>query len=402
MKKLSLLAGFLATSMYYAQIKFEEGYFIDNSGAKKEVLIRNVDWKNNPVDIEYKTDNASKVQKETISNIQEFSINGGRKFIRAKVMLDRSSGNLNSMSYTHEPDFKEETIFLKYVVEGKAGLFYYEDGNLRRYFYSSESSEPKQLIYKPYYIDQASIAYNEDYKKQIAEQLKCGITAEQIKRLDYTTKDLTKTFIQYNECSGNQIINYEKKDEKAKSLIHLNIRAGINTSELNVYEPSNITPSYHFGNKNSFRIGLELEYVLPFNKNKWAVFIEPTYQYYKNSTEVVTLPGSLFETRYTATADYKSIEVPFGVRHYFFLSDKSKIFLNAAYVLDFALNSTVTIERSKMDIESGGNMIFGAGFKYDKFSAEVRVGTYRGLFRNYMYVDGDYRAASFILGYTLF
>jgi len=157
MKKLSLLAGFLATSMYYAQIKFEESYFIDNSGAKKEVLIRNVDWKNNPVDIEYKTDNASKVQKETISNIQEFSINGGRKFIRAKVMLDRSSGNLNSMSYTHEPDFKEETIFLKYVVEGKAGLFYYEDGNLRRYFYSSENSEPKQLIYKPYYIDQARV-----------------------------------------------------------------------------------------------------------------------------------------------------------------------------------------------------------------------------------------------------
>lgn len=98
--------------MYEAQIKFEEGYLIDNSGIKKEVLIKNVDWKNNPVDFEYKSDNSSEIQKESIKNIREFSINGGRKYIRATVMLDRSSGNLNLMSDHKAPDFKEETIFL--------------------------------------------------------------------------------------------------------------------------------------------------------------------------------------------------------------------------------------------------------------------------------------------------
>ncbi|REC47216.1 porin family protein [Chryseobacterium pennipullorum] len=405
MRKISLLAGLLATSIYYAQIKFEKGYFINNSGEKKEVLIKNSGWKNNPVEFEYKLENAQDIHKENIKNVQEFSIDGAEKYIRATVPLDRSSENLNLMSHDKAPDFKEETLFLKYVVEGKAGLFYYEDGNIRRYFYSADNTVPQQLIYKPYYIDEGSIGYNEEYKKQIADHLKCGIESKQLQNSNYNKKDLTRLFTQYNSCSGSQAVTYDDNGKK-KSPFHMSIRPGVTSSSLettNYYNYGNKTLNIDFGNYTSFRVGLEFEYVLPFNKNKWALFVEPTYQYYKGSTEIVDDENTYFEYRYTATADYKSIEIPLGVRHNFFLNDRAKIFINAAYVLDFAINSSIKFRYSELELKSVSNFVFGAGFKYnDRFSAEVRVGTARGLTRNYVSVGSDYKAVSLILGYTLF
>ncbi|AZB20095.1 tRNA modification GTPase [Chryseobacterium indologenes] len=403
MKKAALLAGLLAAGMHYAQIKFEKGYFINNSGEKKEVLIRNMDWKNNPVDFEYKTDTSSEIKKESINNVKEFSIDGECKYLRATVMVDRSSMNLNSMSENKAPELQKETLFLKYIVEGKADLYYYEDGNLRRYFYNSETSEPEQLIYKAYYINEGSIGYNEDYKKQITEHLKCGSNGIPLQNITYTTKDLTKVFTQYNQCSGDLVADYTNYNVK-KNLFHLNIRPGVNFSSFKTthnYTWQSIETN--FSSHTSFRIGLELEYVLPFNKNKWALFAEPTYQYYKGSKEITENAGTYFEYKYTATTDYKSIELPLGLRHYFFLGDRSKLFLNAAYVIDFNMNSSIKFDRSELEVSSGNNFVFGAGYKYnDKFSAEVRVGTARTLLRNYVSIGSDYNTVSFILGYTLF
>lgn len=401
MKKIGLLAAILAVSTYHAQIKFEKGYFINNSGEKIEVLIRNLDWKNNPVNFEYKTDETSKVKTESINNVKEFSIDGDQKFIRATVMLDRSSANLDEMSDNKEPDFEKETVFLKYIIEGKAALLYYEDGNIARFFYNSEKSNPEQLIYKAYRINTGSIGYNEDYKKQITEHLKCDIKTEQIQNTAYNIKDLTKLFTQYNECSGSPIIEYKKNHEQ-KSYFHINIRPGVNFSNLEINSTNGNVKS-DFGKNTSLRIGVEFEYVLPFNKNKWSLFVEPTYSYYKSNLENVQNDVSYYQSSYNTSIDYKFIEIPIGIRHYFFLNDKSKIFVNAAYTLSFDINSSFKYRTVEPEIISGNNLVFGTGYKYnDKFSAEFRVGTSRNLFRNNFYLESNYNTVSVILGYTLF
>lgn len=101
--------------------------------------------------------------------------------------------------------------------------------------------------------------------------------------------------------------------------------------------------------------------------------------------------------------DYKSLEIPFGVRHYFFINKQSKVFLNAAYVIDFDFNSTITYDQTDFKISSGNNLAFGAGYKYnDKYSVEFRMGMSRNLLRNYFNFASDYRTISLILGYTLF
>lgn len=403
MRKICLLTGLLTASVYYAQIKFEKGYFINNSGEKKEVLIKNMGWRNNPVNFEYKTDDSPEIKKGDINNVKEFSIDGEDRYIRTTVMIDRSSTNLNSLSYNKAPDLKSETVFLKYIIEGKAELFYYENSDLRKFFYSIDKSEPEQLIYKRYYVDEGNLGYNEDYKKQIEENLKCGTTGLQLENINYTANDLKKIFNQYNQCSGQQSTDYTNSDSK-KNIYHLNIRPGINFSSFETTHHYNFeSMNTDFGPYTSFRLGLELEYILPFNKNKWAIFIEPNYQYYKSSKDIIENEGTLFEYKYNAKIDYKSIEIPLGIRHYLFLNDRSKIFLNAAYAVGINLNSSLKFNREELEVASAYNFVFGAGYKYnDKFSAEVRVGTSRNLLRNYISIDSDYKTVSLILGYTLF
>lgn len=406
MKKIFLLAVFASASLFKAQITFEKGYFISNSGKREEVLIRNIDWKNNPTEFEYKTGESSPVKKETINNIKEFGVDNDSRFIRKKVLIDTSSDELNAMSYDRKPEFKEETVFLKYVVDGKADLLYYEDKDIRKFFFSVDDQEPIQLIYKPYYINNSQITYNEDFKKQLTDILTCGVTQQKIKAARYDRKNLADLFMNFNSCNnGNTAVNYSQSKEKT-DLFNLNIRPGINLSSFQVTSSTYTYASKEttkFGNKMSFRIGVEAEFILPFNKNKWALFVEPTYQYYKDEKESIAFAGQYFEMKSTRSVDYKSLEVPIGVRYYLFLNKKSKIFFNVAYLMDFEFKSNVKLDFSEIKTDSGSNIAFGAGYKYnDKFLIELRATTQRNLLQNYITLDSNYHTVSLILGYTLF
>lgn len=404
MKKVIWLTAITAAGLLHAQIKFEKGYFVNNSGQRTEALIKNLDWKNNPTEFEFKTDeSSSEIKKETIKNIQEFGIDNEQRYIRKTVMIDGSSKQLNNLSNERKPEFTEETVFLKYVVEGKADLLYYENGNLEKFFISTNDFDVKQLIYKPYYINASAVAYNEDYKKQILDNLNCGVDLTDVNNLKYKSSDLVKVFLKYNECSNSTVINYNQNYEK-RDLFNLTIRPGINLSSFEISNSSFATSeSNKFDNKIAFRIGLEAELILPFNKNKWAVFAEPTYQYYKAEKDFVVYQGQASENIRTRSIDYKSIEIPIGIRYYLFLNDKSKIFINAAYNVDFEMNSNIYYDFQSLKIASASNFAFGAGYKYnDKFVVEFRTSTKRDLLQNNTVLNTGYRTSSIILGYTLF
>ena len=79
----------------YSQISFEKGYFIDNNNQKTNCLIRNIDWKNNPKEFEYKISEQTKKERLTIESVKEFGIDNVSKYIRFDVDIDRSSNYLN-------------------------------------------------------------------------------------------------------------------------------------------------------------------------------------------------------------------------------------------------------------------------------------------------------------------
>lgn len=395
MKKQLLLLFLLSFSITcLSQIKYENGYFISNTGKKTNCLIKNLDWLENPTEFVYKLSSDDKSQIKTIKSVKEFGIDSITKYIRSTLNLDISSDDNDNLSDERKPKFTKKTMFLKVLVEGEASLYQYIEGDLKRFFYSLENSNTEQLIYKRYKISDFKVAKNNRYKEQIRQNLVCSnITLNKIKNLVYQKHDLINLIIAYNNCKNQEFINYEQKRERDK--FNLSVRPGISSSSLSIDLPNSSTRDADFDRELSFRLGVELEYILPFNKNKWSVLVEPTYQYFKSETRVQTE---------NVKADYESIEMPFGLRHYFFLTKNSKIFINACYVFDFAINSKIGFEiSSDQDINSKVNSAFGLGYKNnDKYSVEIRYQTSRELFFEVQLYESDYRTLSVIFAYSIF
>ncbi|RIH62758.1 porin family protein [Mariniphaga sediminis] len=374
----------------YSQISFEKGYYVNNDDQKIDCIIKNIDWEDNPTQFVYKLSEYDEQKTLTIDSVKEFGINNISKYIRHKVKIDRSSNDINDLSNDRNPAFMEETHFLKVLIEGKINLYSYKEGNPIRYFFNKGNSGIEQLVYKEYTTSENKVGVNAQFKQQLWLLLRCPcISVSDIEQINYRRKELVSLFKTFHECSHSECISFEKRQNK--NSFNISIRPGLNRSSLSISNSNNTD----FGAELGFRFGVEAEYVLPFNKNKWGVLIEPTYQYFK-SEKIVSYRN--------VSVDYKSIELPIGIRHYFFLNDNSKVFVNGSFILEYSGKSKIDYVNSIiLEIKTGINFAFGLGYKYNnRYSVELRYLTDKDFFRNYMYLKNDYKTLSVVFGYTLF
>jgi hypothetical protein len=381
-----------------AQVKFEKGYFIDNDDAKIECLIRNIDWKNNPRNFEYKKSQHEEAIRMDISQVKEFAVDNMSKYVRKLVKIDRSGDNLNQLTSDPGPLWSEEEVFLYVLQGGRATLYSYYEGNLARYFYRLDGPvEP--LIYKRYLKDDG-VAANFAFRNELWANVRCkDATFNSVKNLSYDKSSLIKYFQRYNECNGSDKHNAETVPAKRyKNLFHLKIAPGIESIGGKIWNTeSRLYGKVIFGRLLSLRCGLEAELILPYNKNKWGIVIEPTYQYFHAQKEMSSAAGD-------ATIQYNSIELPAGLRHYFFLTDKSKLFVNGFVVTDFAFNSFIKFENDPYPkkISSKLNTAFGAGFDINNLSLELRYTIDRNIMSDYLLWQSHYNKLSLILRYKIF
>ncbi len=394
MKKLLLLLLLSILSFScYCQIAFEKGYYIDNNDQKIDCFIKNIDWRRNPNEFEYKLKEDGESKRQTIKSVKEFGINNFSKYERATVNIDRSSNNTNKLSDEKNPIFNKEELFLKVLVEGQANLYEFIDGEVRRFFYSVKKNDIEQLIYKRYKAEGNSIGKNNTYRQQLISDLKCStITLNKINNLDFEKGQLVKFFVEFNECSSDDYINYAETQKK--NLFNLNLRPGLNNSKLSLENILYDDQVIDFGNKLTFRFGIEAEFILPFNKNKWAIIIEPSYQYYISEKEL--------QNRSVRT-DYQSVEIPIGIRYYVFLNKDSKVFFNSSLISDISYNSIIKYSTgATLEIKTTNNFAFGVGYKCnDKYSLELRYQTSRDIVEHPFWIS-YYKTVSVIIGYTLF
>ncbi|MBL0682786.1 tRNA modification GTPase [Aquimarina mytili] len=421
MNKQTLTILFLLLSYYsQAQIKFESGYFITNAGEKVECLIKNMDWKNNPTQIEYKTSEDAESKSETIRTIKEFGIIGKSKYQKHQVNIDKSKEEIDNLSTDRNPEFQLETLFLKVLVEGKANLYLYENQTLRKFFFKTEDKPIEQLIYKRYKVSQSEIGKNTRYKQQLWNTLKCDkISLKKVEALRYYKNQMINLFVDYNTCSNPDVeaVLYEKNQNEGS--FNLTIRPRMNLASLKLEERDETLRVYDFGSKQNFSLGIEAEYILPFNKGKWGLFIEPTYQYFQSDAEVVIQDQSFSGNSrlLNASIDYKSIELPIGLRHYIFINNFSSLFITGAYVIDIDVNSkldrkeTITnnltgrtsVTENSLELSSKGNFGLGIGFNYkSKYSVEFRYNTNRDLLSSFVNREAKYPITSIIVGYSIF
>jgi hypothetical protein len=404
--KVTLFFFFLFISFLncFSQISFEKGYFINNSGQKIECLIKNFDWKKNPKEFEYKSSESDNIIKENILSVKEFGIYNVSKYLRSTVNIDRSSKVFGQMSTIKEPIFKEEQLFLKVLVEGKASLFKYVDDNLVRFFYKTDDLVIDQLIYKKFKTKNNQIVTNDMFRQQLLNDLRCGsVTTNDFYTLNYNDNRLIESFIKYNQCSNSEYKSFEKKIKE--DFFNLSLKVGLNNSSLDLQSSraAFANRNTEFGSQTGFKIGLELEYILPFNKNKWSIYLEPTYQKYDAEEELLNIPTATIPIDDKITVNYASIELPIGVRHYMFLNNNSKLFINAALIFDLS-SSKFDFERlPDLEVRGDNNLTIGLGYKYqDRYSLEFRYATTRDLLSVHSGWSAGYKTSSIIFGYTIF
>lgn len=388
----------ILTTQSYSQIVFEEGYFVDESNQRTECLIKNIDWYSNPTDFQYKLTQDGSTKIADIHSVKEFGVGDVVRYTRANVEIDYSSNNVNKMDYNKNPEFTEELLFLKVLIDGEASLFIYRSGNLTRFFYKINNSEIKQLIYKQYLVGE-SYAHNNTFRQQLFVDMKCKMMDERdFSSIDYDQKELERLFVKYNNCQSSDYVVYESREKK--NALNFSLRPGLNFSNLSIENSFNRFRSADFENGVNFRLGAELEIILPFNKSKWSLLFEPTYQYYSSEGNSVS-SGYYNEINYSYAVDYASIELPVGLRHYFFLNDDFKLFANVSYILDFSLNSSIA--RDFEISSSASNQALGVGLKFmDKYALEIRYHTKRNILNGYQVWSSDYNTTSVIFGYSLF
>ncbi|MBW1654221.1 outer membrane beta-barrel protein [Flavobacterium quisquiliarum] len=392
-KKLTLLILFTFLSFHsYSQIVFEKAYYIDNNNTKVNCLIRNQDWIKTPKEFQYKLTETEQPQTLTIQQVKEFGFENDTKYQRYTVNIDKSSEIMRNMSYVKNPEFNEETLFLKVLVEGKASLYQYDENDLKRFFFKTDDVAITQLVYKSYKITELEIGHNNHYKQQLANALKDNsISEKNIKNLTYSKDKLVEFFSKYNHLVDPKVATTEIKVKK--DLFNLNVRAGVSNSSVSLQHKNMPLYDADFGNKTQLRFGVETEFILGFNKNKWAFIIEPTYQFYEEEKTI---------RNHNMAINYKSIELPFGIRYYSFLNTNSKLFFNFQYIVDFQLGSEIKYPPfGDFDISTRNSFAFGIGYKFkDKYSLEFRYVTKKIL--QHTSINADFTSTSLVLGYTIF
>lgn len=392
-----LLAASLNSS---GQINFDKGYIIDNENNRTECAIKNYDWNNNPKSIEYRLSDTDKPITGSLETVKEFGIYNECRFIRAKVNIDRSPDETNQLTTDRKPNWSQEQIFLKIIIEGTATLFIYQEEMFKRFFYSVHDSIPQQLVYKRYLSKSNSIidntedfiATNAEFRQQLWNNVKCGnSTLNSLKYMGYTQSELERYFEKFNRCSGDTII---KKAHIKKDFFNFRIKPGVNIASVTV--TSNYSQAtLNLGSNRNLNLGLDAEFILPYNKNKWGIIIEPTYQSYTSSKEF-----GIFDFN----VDYHSIAFPVGIRYYLFLKNKKKLFLNGFFIsnINLDLNSSVSFGTYNLEVAPGVCYAFGGGITYKKLSAEVLYYTTQNLTHDQMDYITEFSRLGFKIGYLLF
>lgn len=408
--KLSLLL-FLFFSSINSQIKFEKGYFITNDNQKVECLIRNSDWEVTPSKIIYKLTEESEKITLSSNEIKEFSIQDKVKYSRFIVEVDQSTEDIGNLSHFRNPEFKQENVLLKHIVEGKANLYLYSEINSIKFFYSKDSSKIQQLIYKKYHSkgDESIISYNNYYKMQLFNDLNCSLkNIKENDNIEYDLKNLEKYFRAYNNCSlGGKNNTNEIRLSNNKGKFHLYADFRLTNYNFSVENVDSRNTTLKFDSKSSISFGAELEYVFGFFKNKWSVFLNPTYGKYKSSTnyEYSTTFGTKNET---INSEISIIEIPIGVRYYSFLNDNSKIFLDGGiYNVIQDVDNLISVNNSSFASNNNefkeiySSIFVGAGFVYKKYSLAFRYYNQVDI-DDYINKESPFKKISFILKYQIF
>ena len=377
----------------FAQIEFVKGYFIDSNNQRIDCLIKNKEWKKNPREVIYKISENDGEKTLNVSDIKEFGIGKISRYVSTKIEIDRSSDIISQLNMDRNPIWESDYLFLEVLIDGRISLLYFRDETIDRFFYQIGDTV-QQLVHKKYLTESNTVKVNNTFRQQLLTSINCNNkSVEDVNKINCTKSDLKKYFIDYNKCLGVESTDYSS--QIVRDQFNLKLTPGINYSTLSIIDATGYNNVYKadFEGRKNIRFGLEAEFVLPFNKNKWGVIVEPNYQTY-NSTLMISNKAFL--------AQYNSLEIPVGLRYYMFLSKDSRFFINALIGKSVVVKSNLNWGFGPLMASPALDVSMGLGYNFKRISGEVRYCKNRDILNDYVLLQADYSRFLFILGLKLF
>lgn len=389
---------FLFGGSSFAQPAFEQGYFIDNNGDRVSCLIKNLDWKDNPKKITYRRQPDSPPTVATLDDLQEFSIDGVARFVRAKVKIDRSSEQNAQLKYKdRQPNWSTETLFLEVLLEGTASLYLYRENITQRFFFKATPGDTiSQLVYKKYLNTQRDIVYNNRFRQQLWATMNCeDKPVDRFNYVRYTEPGLLAFFKEYHQCLNASFDTF--KPDASRGEIRISLVPGLNFAGATLSSSVQGVQDLNFGLKAGTRIGLEVEYVLPIKNKVWSIVLEPTWQ---------TLRDEAANSQNSGKLSFTNIEFPLGGRRYFPLYAGNKLYLDVFYVSNFtvAFDSSIDIDGGDtFDISTGNGIAAGLGIQVKRFRGGLRFYSNTELLNDFLgAISAKYSRVLLYGGYRLF
>lgn len=234
--KIALFFFFITNSILFAQNKFENGTIFYKNGNEENGLIE-FHNKNNK-EVLFKKDENDTPKKLTPNQIAYYFF----KNLNKKIV----SENINSYKYAEQSSnnisgqkiISEEIIstphFLEVLVEGKSNLLFLDvDNSKKRYFLKSEKSGLKEL---DIVIRDSNSIQNKQFKLKRyigilgLEFNDCETVQSKVNTVRFSQSDLSKIFIEYNNCVDN--VTFESERINRKNLHNLIVEAGLYSSQI--------------------------------------------------------------------------------------------------------------------------------------------------------------------------
>jgi hypothetical protein len=380
---LLILIGISILFPAFSQKEFKKGYIITTDFQRIDGYLANYGKENTSDKYVFRKNKKDNILKLNTNLVREFGYDDGEKFVMAEVLIEVSDSHIQNKNDSTEYTLKwlKKNAFLEIVFEGKlANLYYYNYNGLDNYYLQVKQGKLIPLIYKRYYVTpQSNNAYNQEeivennaYKETLFNLLKCKNGKIPKKNVEYTKRSLTDYLLKYHECNDASLYSVLYN---SRSATRFNFKGSYFMNFMNFGINDGTTQYYDFPNKTGHSGGIEIEYLIPYNRYKLSLFIETLYQSYNGTY-------SDPDTHEPTTINYKAISIPLGINYNLHLDKNNLLYARVAVVPNIILNDSYIsfyYPENRQEVNSPVNVYFGAGYSFKRFGIEYRYYTRQNL-----------------------
>lgn len=380
MRFLTFLSTFLISVSALAQQEYK-GYYITKTGQKVDCYFKTENASIQDV-IEYKISEKDEYTSFDSNNIKEYGVEGQFRFEKFHVLYDNSN-IMSDRNFSKDPIWEVKEIFLSYLVEGDASLYYAKINGESRYFYSvaSKNIEPVQLVYRKYNF-KGQIRENSTYKQELFNNVRCEDDPASAVDVAYNRDGLEKVFTRFNACNNVAQKQYQNKGGDGFKL-QFTVGAGAGLNILSFKKDGNS------GNDTSTGFAVSGEAIGIIPGYTTGIYVRGEYTQVKGNIRI----SSDLSDRLLNEADINGGYVGLSVGPRFYLGkqrDKKGLFVDfgpgvvigtgSVKVTGYSIVDGVPVETTTKSAEMPVNLILNAGIGYritDKFGVDLRFETPR-------------------------